>query len=109
MGHFELFVYKHAQVFLPRASLDPSSSPLVLVLRIFLTKVQDFALSQVKYHEVCKGPLLNLAKVPLDVIPFQQLVNHTTQLGVVSNLDEVLSIQMTTSLPKVLKKCQSQY
>lgn len=65
--------------------------------------------SQPVFAGVCCSPviyfmaLLSPAKVPLSVIPFQQLVNHTTQLGAVSNIAEVLSIPMSMSLPELKK------
>lgn len=61
--------------------------------------MQDLALGLVERREVCTDPPLSSEKVPLDVIPFPQLVNHTTHLGVASSRAEVFLIPMSMSMP----------
>ncbi|KAK4824261.1 hypothetical protein QYF61_012527 [Mycteria americana] len=88
LGHVELLINQHSQVFLLRAALNPFSAQPVFVLEIAPTRVQDLALGLVELHEVCMGPLLKPVKVPLDGTPSLQHVDCTTQLGVISKLAE---------------------
>ena len=73
-GHVELLVNQHTQALL-RAALNPFSAQPVFMLGIASTHVQVLVLGLVELHEVCKGPPLKPAKVPLGGIPSLQNVN----------------------------------
>jgi len=51
LGHVELFINQHPEVFLLRAALNPFSSQHVFVLGIALTHVQALALGLAELHE----------------------------------------------------------
>ncbi|KAK4814944.1 LOW QUALITY PROTEIN: hypothetical protein QYF61_006888, partial [Mycteria americana] len=85
-AHVQVFVRQDPQVLFRRAALDHIIPQSVLKPRIALT--QDPALGLVEPHEVHRGPLLQLAQVPLDDIPSFLHVNCTTQLGVDCKLAE---------------------
>ena len=53
-----------------------------MILEIAPPLEQDLALGLVELHEVHTGPVLKPVKVPLDGIPFLQLINCIAQLGV---------------------------
>lgn len=80
------FYHKKLQVFLCRAALNLLITQPVLLLHFALILVQHLALSHVKLHEYCTGPLFKPVQVPLDTIPSLQPISHTTQLGVISKL-----------------------
>ncbi|PKU44166.1 hypothetical protein llap_5535 [Limosa lapponica baueri] len=88
LAHVELLVNQHTQVFLLGAALNPFSAQPVFVLEIALIQVQDLAFGLVELHEVCMGPPLKPATVPLDGFPSLQCVNCATQLGVICKLFE---------------------
>ena len=78
-------------------------------LEIAPTHVQDLALGLIEPHEVCTGPPLKPAQVPLDGIPSRQRGDRTTQLGVVGKLAEDALNPTVHVTDKDVKQHWSQY
>ncbi|GAB0183112.1 cAMP-dependent protein kinase inhibitor alpha [Grus japonensis] len=109
LAHVELLINQYPQVLLLRAAFNSFFTQPVVLLGIEPTHVQDLALGLVELHEVHIGPPLQPVKVPLDGIPSLQRVNHTTQLGVVSNLAEGALDPTVHVADKDVEQCWSQY
>ena len=97
VGHVELLVTQHPQVLLLRAAPNPFSTRPVFVLGIAPTHAQDPALGLVGLPEVCTGPLLHPAQVPLDGTPWVPL-DGTPWVP----LDGIASLQCSTTLPSLV-------
>ena len=104
LGHIELLINRHPQGLLLGAAFNPFSTQPAFVLGIVLTHVMDLALHLVELHEVCTGPPLKPAQVPLDDIPSLECVNCTTQLGVIGKLNPTVHV-----VNKDVEQRQSQY
>ena len=70
-----------------RAALN-SFPHFVLVMEVTSSQVQDLALGFVEPHQVHLDPLLKPVYVALNGIPSLWYVDHTPQLGVISQLVE---------------------
>ncbi|KAK4824889.1 hypothetical protein QYF61_021129 [Mycteria americana] len=87
----------------------PASPQSVQILVIALTQVQDLALGLVELHEVHRGPLLKLVKVPLDGIPSLKGISCTTRLGVICKLAEGALNPTAYAINKDTERYQSQH
>jgi len=101
LHHVELIFNQQSQVLL-RAGLNPCFAKPLFVPGIAPTHVQDLALGLVELHDVHMGPPLKTVRVPLNGIPFFQLVNRSTQLGVTGKLAEQNSVPLSMLLTKTL-------
>ncbi|KAJ7409649.1 hypothetical protein WISP_113382 [Willisornis vidua] len=110
LNHIQLSIGKHPQVLLPRISLDSFGAQSVLVLRIVLTYVQDFALCLADLHKVHTGSPVKPAKVPSDTIPSLQHVNHMLcgQFCDIGKLSKSVLNPAVHVVDKDVKKCRSQ-
>ncbi|KAK4817763.1 hypothetical protein QYF61_026986 [Mycteria americana] len=88
LAHIQPAVDQHPQVLLCWAASQPLFPKPVALHGVFVTQVQDPALSLVEPHTVGPSPSIQPVQVPLQSLPTLKQINTPTQLGVICKLTE---------------------